>query len=282
MARTGLINSLPILRISAEGAVLDGNAEGRADGDIFLPRRLLPEHSKVGDRLKVFIYRDSTDRLAATTEPPVALLHDIAVLRVVSTNRSGAFLHWGLPKDLLLPWAEVPIKQKDRIQPGHKVAVRVFLDSEDRLTASARLDLQDTGHPYQPGEQVAFTVLARTPLGFRVAVEHRYAALIHQSDIFKPLFPGSTGLGHVKTLREDGLLTLGVGNTGARKVQDAAAIVLDKLAAAGGTLALGDHSPPELIYQHFGISKKAFKQAIGGLYKAQKITILDGSIKLTE
>ncbi len=209
---------------------------------------------------------------------------DVAYLRIVSVKDAGAFLDWGRPKDLLLPWSEVKFEQKRRIVEGRRIMVCVFEAEDGRVAASARLDdfLRDEAGGYRAGDKVAILVDEPTDLGLRVIVDNRYYGLVHASDLFGSLPRGHRQDGWVKTLRADGKLDIALAAPGYAKVESAADRILAALARAGGHLAVGDRTPPETIHTLFGISKKAFKQALGALYKGRKITLDDAGIHLAE
>jgi len=217
------------------------------------------------------------------THEPVKI-GDVAYLRIVSVKDAGAFLAWGQPKDLLLPWSEVKFEQKRRIAEGRRIMVCVFEAEDGRVAASARLDdfLRDEAEGYRAGDKVTVLVDEPTDLGLRVIVDHRYYGLVHKSDLFGSLPRGHRQDGWVKALRADGKLDIALSAPGYAKVESAAEKVLAVLARKGGHLKVGDRTPPEEIYALFGISKKVFKQTLGALYKGRKITMDDAGIHLAE
>jgi predicted RNA-binding protein (virulence factor B family) len=207
---------------------------------------------------------------------------DVAYLKIVSVKEAGAFLAWGKPKDLLLPWSEVKFEQKRRIAEGRKILVCVFEAEDGRVAASARLDdfLRDEAEGYRQGDKVTILVDEPTDLGLRVVVDNRYWGLVHKSDLFGTLPRGHRQDGYVKAPRADGKLDIALAAPGYAKVESAAEKVLAVLAKRGGTLPVGDKTPPEEIYALFGISKKAFKQTLGALYRERKIVLEEGGIRL--
>lgn len=283
MADIGRFNTLTVLRLTGHGAILDGNTEEGADGDILLPTRDLPPGTEAGAALPVFVYFDSEDRLIATTRTPLAQVGEVAWLKVVAENDAGIFLDWGLPKDLLLPWNEVPLEQKRGLEPGRYIMVMVFQDSSGRLAASARLDdfLAREGGGFSEGDPVSLLIGDRTDLGVRVVVNNRYWGLVHNNEIFGNVRKGERRDGWIKTLRSDRRLNLALSPPGHGKVDSVAQGILDKIRSNGGFMAVTDKSPPEAIYKLFGVSKKVFKQAIGSLYKNRLITIEDAGLRLT-
>ncbi len=278
MATLGIANTLEVLRVTREGAVLAGGPEG----DLHLPLAQTPRACEAGQTLRVFVYKDGQGRIVVDTRMPMAQRGEVAHLRVVGTTKAGAFLAWGLPQDLFLPWQEVKSAQRRVIKEGQKVTVFIFTDAEGRIAASARLDdfLTDAAEGFREGEKVSLLVGDRTDLGVRVIVNHRHWGLVHTSDIFGQLTRGETREGYVKGLREDHKLTLTLQAPGYAKVDSLTQGVLAVLTQRGGYLAVTDQTKPEAIYALFGISKKAFKLALGALYKQRRICIEAEGIRL--
>lgn len=276
MAQLGKRNLLPIVRAAPPGLYLDGGSHG----EILLPAKFIPAGAVPGGEIEVFVYRDSEDRLVATTEKPHAIVGEFACLRVVGVNpRIGLFLDWGLGKDLLLPARE----QDGPLNPGDWVVVQVVLDEKtDRLIASARLNrrLDLTPPPYHEGEAVHLLVASKSPLGYNLIINHAHRGLVYHTDIPGPLKIGSVVEGYVRNVRPDGKVDLALGRAGYRRIAAATETVLAKLRAAGGRLPYHDGSLPEEIRDAFGLSKKAFKQAIGALYKDRLIRIEPDGIHL--
>lgn len=281
MIQIGSINTLRVLRLTGPGAFL-----GPLDDDtteILLPGKQVPADCKPGDVLEVFVHHDSEDRPVATTLRPLAQVGDVAWLKVVAVNDAGAFLDWGLPKDLLLPYNEIPREQKDHLEPGRFVMVMVFQDDQGRIAASARLDdfLAKEGSGFNEGDTVEVLLADRTDLGLRVVVNNRYWGLVHNNEIFGTLRKGDRRTGWIKTLRSDNRLNIALTAPGPGKIDTAAQGVLDRINSHGGFMAVTDKSPPEAIYKLFGVSKKVFKQAIGSLYKNRLITIENAGLRVT-
>ena len=274
MVQIGRFNRLKVIKQLDIGVGLDAGGWG----DILVPKRYVPEQCQVGDELEVFIYLDSEDRLIATNQRPKAQAGEFAWLSVVSVSRIGAFLDWGLPKDLLVPFAE----QKAPMEVGKSYLVRVFVDSSNRLAGSTKIDrfLDDTGLGLKPRQEVRLLIADRTELGIKDIVNHRYWGLLYQNEVFRLLRKGQRVKGYIKRIREDGKLELSLEKPGYAKVEGIAQQILDKLQASGGFLPVSDNSTPEQVQAHFGISKKAFKQAIGALYKQQLIVIEEQGIRL--
>lgn len=230
--------------------------------------------------MDVFVYRDSEDRLVATTETPLAMVGEFAYLRVVSVNpRIGVFFDWGLEKDLLLPLRE----QASPLRPGDRRVVRIALDEKtDRIIASARLNrwLNLTPPRYTEGQKVRFIVTGDTPLGYNAIIENAHRGLLYRSDLAGPLATGLQLEGYVRAVRDDGKIDLALDRAGFHRIAPVTDQILVALQAAGGKLELHDNSSPEDVRDAFGISKKAFKQAIGSLYRARKIVIEPTGIRL--
>lgn len=275
MVVIGRKNRLAIKRLDEIGARLEG---GRF-GDILLPQRYLSAAAKPGDELEVFVYRDSEDRIIATTETPKVEVGQCAWLKVVSVSPVGAFLDWGLPKDLLVPFAEQPAQ---RMQEGRNYLVRVFVDNTHRIAASAKLNrfLLDEAEGLEQGQQVSLLIADKTDLGVKAIVNHQFWGLLYHDSLFKPVRKGQTVDGFIKRIREDGKIELTLERPGYVKVGGIADDILQRLQDAGGFLPISDKSPPELIAAEFQISKGAFKQAIGALYKKRLIRIEKGGIRL--
>lgn len=283
MILPGSLNTLCVRRFAGPGAFLAEPGEA-AGPEVLLPGSQVPEEAQVGDTLEVFVYLDSEDRPVATRQRPRAMVGEVATLRVVAESDAGFFLDWGLPKDLLLPYNEVPRAQKDGLEPGRFITVMVFQDDTGRVAASARLDdfIAKEAEGFREGEQVRVLVFSRTDLGWRVVVNDRYWGLVHHSDVFGTLRAGERRDGWVKALRDDRRLNISLAAPGRAKVDPVAQKILDRLAAEGGFMAVGDKTPPEAIYTLFGVSKKVFKQAIGSLFKARRIVIEPAGIRLVE
>lgn len=276
MAQLGRINQLIILRESDHGFYLDGGPLG----EILLPTREVPADVEQGDEVTVFVSRDSEDRIVATTQLPLCQAGEFAGLRVIEVNdRIGAFLDWGLPKDLLLPFAE----QSKKVGTGQKVVVRVIIDeTTNRIIATTKLGryLDKVSPRYEAGQPVSLMVLEKTPLGYAAMIDRKHRGLIHSSEVHRELEPGEELQGYVRALREDYKIDLSLEPVGYGRVTDLSDRILETLRARGGNIAIGDQSSPELIRDTFGTSKKAFKQAAGRLYKKKLVEIGPDHIKL--
>ena len=278
MAILGKRNSLPIVRQAPPGFYLDGATHG----EILLPGRYLPGGGKPGENVEVFVYRDSEDRLVATTETPLATVGDFAFLRVVSQSPSiGAFLDWGLEKDLLLPRREYA----GGIRTGHYALVHVMLDERsDRIVATARLNrhLNLTPPNYTEGQAVKLIIESETPLGYKAIINSAHTGLLYRTELSAPLYLGDTIDGFIRTVRPDGKIDLGLDPAGHTRIGPHSDQILAALKTAGGRLPFHDSSSPEEIRAAFGMSKKAFKQAIGVLFRERRILIEPDGIRLAK
>lgn len=274
--RLGQTNRLTVVRRAEQGLYLSGGPE-----DILLPNRYVPEGANVGDELDVFIYLDSEERLVATTETPLAQVGDFAWLEVAWVNQFGAFLDWGLMKDLFVPFSE----QKMKMQKGRSYLVHIHLDPQTyRIVASAKIEryLSKDWPPYHGGDEVDALIWQKTDLGFKAIVNNQFAGLLFDDEIFRELHSGDRLRAFVKQVRPDGKIDLSLQRKGQKAVADFSDILLNHLRTNGGFSALGDKSPAEEIYALFGVSKKVFKKAVGDLYRRRLITIEDEGIRVNE
>ena len=293
MLQVGQFHTLTAVDRQPQGLYLDDGDSGT----ILLPNRQIPEGTQIGDALKVFIYLDSDDRIIATCQRPKVQLHQVAWLQTVDVNNTGAFLDWGLPKDLFVPFAE----QQQRMEVGRNYAVYLTEDNTGRLIGSARLNryikdhisstedtvwqhsqIQSQANELKNGDAVKLLVVQSTDLGFKAVVNHRWWGVLHQSDIRTAIRPGQKLDGYIKRIRDDGKLDVSLEPPGHRRALPLASRIMKKLEASGGRLGLSDRSPAELIEMHFGVSKRVFKMAIGQLYKERKIIIEADAITLVD
>ena len=275
MTEIGKINNLQIVKILDFGAYLDGDEKG----EILLPIRQVPDEVDVDDFLDVFIYNDSEDRIIATTEKPFAMLGDFALLKVVAVNQVGAFLDWGLVKDLLVPFRE----QKVKMEVGRSYIVHIYLDDEtDRLVASAKLDrfLDDTVPEYETNQEVDLLIQSKTDLGYKAIINNSHWGVLYNNEIFQDLNIGQKIKGYIKKIREDDKIDLYLNKSGYNQIDSISQNILKKLEENDNFLPLNDKSAPDDIYATLAISKKQFKKAIGNLYRNHLITIEKEGIKL--
>jgi len=267
MVAIGDYNELEIVKQVDFGVYLDSD-----DGEILLPTKYLPADYRVGDTLNVFIYRDSEDRIIATTLKPKAKVGEFAALEVKQTNNYGAFLDWGLEKDLFVPFNN----QRDAMQPGRKYVVYVYLDeNSDRLVGTAKYEkyLKKEVDELTEGQEVDLLVAGFTDLGIKVIINNQYQGILYNNEVFRQLTIGEKTRGYIKKIREDQKIDVSLQKIGFAEVTDASEVVLRKLRDNGGRINLSDNSTPDDIYAALGMSKKTFKKAIGTLYRAQKIII---------
>lgn len=276
MINIGKINRLRVLRKVDFGVYLNGE-----DYDsILLPKKYVPENCEVDDTLDVFIYFDSDDRIIATTEKPFAMVDEIACLKVVAVNSIGAFLDWGLPKDLLVPFSE----QKKRMNEGEKYVVQIYLDERtNRIVASSKLEkflLEKMPEEYTPGTEVDLLIWYKTDIGYMAVVDDYYFGIIYKNEIFEEIKPGQKLKGFIKKIRTDGKADITLYKRGYGRVTDLTGKILEELGKNNGFISLTDKSAPEEIYKIFGASKKTFKKAIGALYKKRLIELEENGVRL--
>ncbi|WP_028865789.1 CvfB family protein [Psychromonas aquimarina] len=277
MIKIGAYNELTIIKQVDFGMYLDGLEEG----EILLPRRYVTDDMKIGDTITVFLYFDSEDRLIATTQKAKAEAGKFASLKVIDTNRAGAFLDWGLPKDLLVPFNQqkIPMKQ------GYGYVVYVYQDDiSERLVASSKLDRFLDREPanYRAGEKVDLLIADRTDLGFKAIVNNKHWGVLFTSEVFGEMGIGKKCKGYIRRVREDGKIDLSMTEVGYSKIDGMADRVMQSLNQHQGYLQLSDKSSPDKIAKILKMSKGNFKKAIGQLYRKGIIDIEDAGIRLRE
>lgn len=275
MLNIGNYNTLKIIKILSFGAYLDGG-EGK---EILLPTRYVPDGAQVGDDVEVFIYHDNEGRLIATTLHPKAVVGEFAFMQVKSVNTTGAFLDWGLMKDLLVPYKE----QKLTMREGKWYLVYVRLDHvTGRIMASARIEkfLNNIPPKYKFNQEVDLLVADDTEIGYKVIVNNLHWGMVYHNQVFQRLEKGEHLKGYVKEIREDDKLDISLAPLGYQKVDGVAQTILQALQVQNGFLPVHDKSDPEVIYSLFRCSKKAFKQAIGALYRQHRIALEPDGIRL--
>lgn len=277
MIEVGKTNKLKVTKMMDFGAYLDGENLG----ELLLPRKHEPDSIDVGDEIEVFVYLDSDDRPIATTQKPKVEVGQCAYLEVKDTNRVGAFLDWGLDKDLLVPYGE----QHMPLEVGKKYLVHVYLDKIDqRPTASSRVDkfIEDENNgTFKPNQPVSLIIANSTDLGYKAIINHTHYGLLFKQDVFRRLSFGHTVKGFVKRIRHDGRIDLSLDGGQATRSKDAE-VVMRFLDKEGGFAAVHDKSDPELIKKLFGMSKGAFKKTIGAMYKSGDIVIEKTGIRKVE
>jgi len=274
MLNIGKINKLNVVKKQGSDVYLDNGTSGK----VLLADKKMSATCQVGDTLEVFVFVDSEGHLAATTKIPFAQVDDIAWLKVVSLNYVGAFLDWGLPKDLLVPFSE----QHHEMEVGRSYLVKVFLDDKNRIAATTKIDrfINDESVDFEVGQKVSLIIAEKTELGFKAIVNNTHWGLLYQNELFQALRKGQKLDGYIKKIRDDQKIDLSLHHPGYGKVVSLTDNILIKLKENDGVLMLSDKSPPEAIYAAFGVSKKVFKQAIGALYKKKLITLDKNGIRL--
>jgi predicted RNA-binding protein (virulence factor B family) len=275
MVEIGTFNKLQVVKQVEFGVYMDG---GELD-TILLPKRYVPQGCELGDWIDVFLYFDSDDLLIATTEKPKVQVGDCAMLTVVDINHAGAFMDWGLPKDLLVPYNE----QQKPMEVGYSYVVHVFHDqNSDRIAASTKLShhLDEESIWLKPRQAVNLLVAGRTELGYKAVIDNKYLGLIFRADAYRPLKIGERLPGFVKSIRKDGKIDLLISQATLQGDHDLGEQIIQHLTESGGESQISDKSDPEEIYRLFKVSKKKYKQALGGLFKSKRILIEPGKIKL--
>lgn len=269
---------MEIRRLVDFGAYLSRPGE---DEEVLLPARYLPEEHEVGQQLEVFVYNDSDDRPVAVTEHPYATVGEFAFLSVNAVNDVGAFMDWGLPKDLLVPYSE----QKVKMRRGGIYLVYVYVDkTSNRVVASAKVEkfLGNAYPDYRPGQKVSALVVEHTPIGYKVIVDNLHRGIIYANEIFRPIELEETVTAFVKQVRPDGKIDLTLNDKARKRQDELGERILAHLAQAGAA-PVGDKTAPEVIEMIFSCSKKDFKKAVGHLYRDKKIVITpEGTLALPE
>lgn len=274
MIAIGKYNTLKIVRDTSVGLYLSDG-----DTDVLLPNKYVPKTFEIGQEISVFIYRDHEERLVATTLKPYIKLGEFAYLKVSYINKFGAFLDWGLEKDLFVPFKE----QARAMEVDKRYLVYAYLDEKtDRLVASSKLNqfLEHENIDLEINQEVDLIVSHITELGINVIINQKYKGLLYKDQVFENLTPGKRTKGYIKTIREDHKIDVSLTKIGIEAIEDNAQVVLDELRASNGFLRLNDDSHPEEIKSVLKMSKKAFKKAIGTLFKNKIITIKEDGIYL--
>jgi predicted RNA-binding protein (virulence factor B family) len=275
MVQIGKFNRLQVVKHVDFGVYL----EGGKFGNILLPKRYVPEDVEVGDELEVFVYLDSEDEIIATTERPKVTVDECAYLKVIDVNRMGAFLDWGLPKDLLVPYNE----QSHPMELDKSYVVYVYLDPyTNRIVASSRLSrhLQEESVDFKPQQAVKLLICGRSDMGYKAVINNTHLGLLFKDDAFKPLRYGSRTPGYIKSIRPDGKIDLSLQLPPIQQREQLTEQIIAHLEARGGESNLTDKSAPDDIYRQYNVSKGTYKKAIGSLYKAKRIVIEADRIRL--
>lgn len=276
MLQAGKYYTLRVAKLVDFGAYLEADGE-----EILLPKRYVPDGLQPDDELEVFVYHDSENRLIATTDKPLAVVGDIALMEVVSITDPGAFLKWGIMKDVFIPLSQ----QRSRIYVGDSILVYLYNDERTgRVTATEKFTehLNNDELTVSEGDAVDLLVYRKTELGYEVIVNNKHIGLLYFNEVFRELEPGAKVKGYIKTIREDNKLDVAIGQKGYQRIAGEEGKILDLLHEHHGYLPYHDKSAPEEIYDFFGMSKKAFKMAVGALYKQKKIELTQTGIKLMD
>lgn len=271
----GKTNRLMVVREVDFGVYLDGEDLG----EILMPKKYVPKDCRIGDVVEVFVYFDSEDRLVATTEKPYAQVEQFALLKAVSVSKFGAFLEWGLKKDLLVPFNE----QKHRMEEGGEYIVYIYSDEETgRIAATSKLDrcLDLYKGVYEEGDEVELFICEETDLGFKTIINNAHRGLLYKNDLYKPVKKGERVKGFIRQIREDGKIDVTLNKPGYEAIDDVSQHILEVLKKKGGFIAVTDYSSPETIKDLFGVSKKRYKKAIGALYKKRLVSLEEGGVRL--
>jgi hypothetical protein len=276
MIKVGTINKLPIVKQVKFGLYLDGGDLG----EILMPSRYAPTEFEVGDEVEVFIYLDSEDRLIATSETPYCEVGQCAHLRVTSSSSFGAFMDWGLSKDILTPFKEQLIP----MLVGKSYVVFLYIDVTGRIAASSNLSKfmkEEDGYHFLHNQEVSLLIARKNDFGYKAVVNNEYMGLIHNIDILQPIKVGDKISGYIKNVREDGKIDLNPQLQGGKAINSLAEDILELIKGSDdGKINITDKSSPELIYKTFEVSKSNYKKALGKLYKKQLIIIKKDEIKL--
>jgi uncharacterized protein len=275
MLEIGKVNNLRIVKEVDFGIYLDGEEYG----EILMPKRYVPSNCEIEDVISVFIYKDSEDRIIATTEHPKTMVGEFALLKATSVNTTGAFLDWGLPKELMVPYRE----QRHKIEKGKSYVIYTYLDKEsERIVASTKIDrfLDNIPPEYNPGQEVDLFIISKIEIGFKAIINNTHTGMLYKNEVFKNIKQGQSLKGYIKKVRDDEKIDLSLEKPGLEKLDELSQRILKYLNDNEGFMELTDKSEPEKIYQYFETSKKNYKKAIGALYKKRLIQIEDQGIRI--
>lgn len=276
MVQAGSYHTLKVVKRLDFGIYLDGNGT-----EILMPTRFVPKGVEEGDELTVFVYHDNEGRPIATSQTPVGAVGEIVMMRVKDKNKQGAFLDWGLMKDLFLPLSQ----QRSAIRVGGNYLVYIYIDEmTGRVAATEHIShyLSNEDLTVKEGDEVDLLVWRETDLGYSVIINNRHEGLVHSNEIFKELYVGDKEKGFIKSIQSDNKINVSLGKKGYSRIEDETSKILRLLKENDGYLPYHDKSDPEEIYEFFGMSKKAFKMATGSLYKQRKISFTKTGVKLED
>ena len=273
MVKIGEYNNLKILKEKEMGVFVDDGAEG-----ILLPKRFVPKGSKIGDELTVFLYHDGEDRPIATTQKPLGVLGEIVKLKAVNVTHQGAFLDWGLMKDLFVPKSKI----KSVMYTGGEYLVKIIMDEKTgRLIGTEKLEpfLSNENLTIKPLEEVKLLVYRQTDIGYEVIINNQHKGILHNNEIYRDILIGDTFSGFIKNILPENKIDVAAGKPGYSRIENETEKILRLLADNDNYLPFNDRSEPEDIYKYFGMSKKSFKMALGNLYKQKKIVFAKAGIQ---
>ncbi|GAA4459475.1 S1-like domain-containing RNA-binding protein [Nemorincola caseinilytica] len=276
MVQVGNYNTLRVIKEVDFGMYLDGGTD-----EILLPKRYVPKGLKEGDDIDVFIYHDNEGRLIATTDRPVAVVGDIARMEVNEVNTHGAFLKWGIMKDVFIPIS----LQERKMRPGEKRLVKLFIDERTgRVTATEKIDkhLSNYELTVKENDEVDIVIFQQTDIGYKVIINNKHLGVLHYNELFREPEIGERMRGYIKTIRPGNKIDVSPGVKGYAKVRDEEERMLEMLRNNGGYLPYNDKSDPDDIYTYFGVSKKSFKMTLGALYKKRLIVFTQTGTKLAD
>jgi hypothetical protein len=278
MIELGKMQSLEVKRNTSVGVYLNIKGSKKSDRDVLLPKKEIPEGIKSGDEVEVFIYKDSEDRMIATTKRPKVTLGEIGLLKVVDITKIGAFLDWGLEKDLFLPFKEQTMK----LEKGREYLIGLYIDKSDRLCGTMRIrDFLESSSPYKENDWVKGTIYSiNDEFGAFVAVDNKYEGLIPRKELIGVYVPGEEVKLRVVGVKEDGKLDLSLRDKSYMEIGKDVETVLNKAINNGGVLLLNDYSSPKEVRKELNMSKSAYKKAIGRLLKEGKIEFIENGIKI--
>lgn len=275
MLEIGKFNNLKVVNELEAGFLLDGETFGK----ILLPRSDSSTRYNIGDDVDAFIYFDSQDKIIATTKKPTIQVGEFAILAVVSVTTIGAFLDWGLTKDLFVPFTE----QKQEMEEGNEYLVHAYFDDKsNRIAASSKIDkfTNINSHNYNDEQMVDLIIGTKTDLGYKAIINGSDWGILYHDELFRKVYYGQQIKGYIKKVRDDGKIDLSLDKPGPQRIDGISQLILDKLNENDGYLSITDKSSPEVISEMFGVSKKSYKKAIGALYKRKHIILEKDGIKL--
>jgi predicted RNA-binding protein (virulence factor B family) len=278
MLQLGQFNLLVVTDTRANGVMLDGGQSRQ----VFMPLKPGEASYTPDEQVEVFVYLDSDGDLAATTDKPLVEMGQVAWLEVVEANQTGAFVDWGLPKDLFIPFAE----QQTVLRKGQRALVKVYLDNQNRIAGTTRIDhwIEDDASGLKVGDKVSLVIADKTEMGFKAVINHHCWGLLYNNELFQRITKGQVIDAYVKHIRADNKVDLTLNKPGFSKgkIEDISQRIIDELQAHNGHMSLTDKSPPQEIYKTFGVSKKVFKQALGALYKQRRVSLASDGVRLSE